>query len=52
MPPLRIHCRNRIPFASGLGSSSAGIIAGIIAGLVISGHELSVAGKEELLQIV
>ncbi|OQR86727.1 homoserine kinase [Thraustotheca clavata] len=51
MPPLHIHCRNRIPFARGLGSSSAGIVAGIIAGLVIAGHELSVHGKEELLQI-
>ncbi|RHY27715.1 hypothetical protein DYB32_006589 [Aphanomyces invadans] len=52
MPLLRIHCRNRIPFARGLGSSSAGIVAGIIAGLVIAGHELSVRGKEELLQLV
>ncbi|OQR80987.1 homoserine kinase [Achlya hypogyna] len=51
MPTLRILCRNRIPFARGLGSSSAGIVAGIIAGLVIAGHELSVYGKEELLQI-
>ncbi|KAF0693106.1 Aste57867_15895 [Aphanomyces stellatus] len=51
MPLLRIHCRNRIPFARGLGSSSAGIVAGIIAGLVIAGHELSVHGKEELLQL-
>ncbi|ETW03746.1 homoserine kinase [Aphanomyces invadans] len=51
MPLLRIHCRNRIPFARGLGSSSAGIVAGIIAGLVIAGHELSVRGKEELLQL-
>ncbi|KAH9090027.1 hypothetical protein Ae201684P_014782 [Aphanomyces euteiches] len=51
MPALRIHCRNRIPFARGLGSSSAGIVAGIIAGLVIAGHELSVHGKEELLQL-
>ncbi|RHZ29907.1 hypothetical protein DYB37_011638, partial [Aphanomyces astaci] len=52
LPLLRIHCRNRIPFARGLGSSSAGIVAGIIAGLVIAGHELSVLGKEELLQLV
>ncbi|RQM30350.1 hypothetical protein B5M09_002612 [Aphanomyces astaci] len=51
LPLLRIHCRNRIPFARGLGSSSAGIVAGIIAGLVIAGHELSVLGKEELLQL-
>ena len=33
MPPLAIRCKNRIPFARGLGSSSAGIVAGIIAGM-------------------
>ena len=33
MPLLNIHCNNRIPFARGLGSSSAGIVAGIIAGI-------------------
>ena len=32
MPLLEIRCKNRIPFARGLGSSSAGIVAGIIAG--------------------
>lgn len=35
MPQLEIRCKNRIPFARGLGSSSAGIVAGIIAGTLI-----------------
>lgn len=48
---LKIHCKNRIPFARGLGSSSAGIVAGIIAGLALSGHRLPVRGHEELLQL-
>jgi homoserine kinase len=49
---LKIHCKNRIPFARGLGSSSAGIVGGIIAGLALSGKRLPVRGKEELLQLV
>lgn len=51
-PRLKIVCNNRIPFARGLGSSSAGIVAGIIAGSILTGHELYVKGKEELLQLV
>ena len=62
MPKLKCHCVNRIPFARGLGSSSAAIVGGIIAGLALSGHELNVWGTmkkgqwdwskgEELLQI-
>jgi len=62
MPKLKCHCVNRIPFARGLGSSSAAIVGGIIAGLALSGHELNVWGDkkrgqwdwskgEELLQI-
>ncbi|TYZ59439.1 hypothetical protein PybrP1_012778 [[Pythium] brassicae (nom. inval.)] len=49
-PNLKVHCKNRIPFARGLGSSSAGIVGGIIAGLALSGMRLPVRGKEELLQ--
>ncbi|TMW56216.1 hypothetical protein Poli38472_008864 [Pythium oligandrum] len=48
---LKIHCKNRIPFARGLGSSSAGIVGGIIAGLALSGMRLPVRGREELLQL-
>lgn len=64
MPRIKCHCINRIPFARGLGSSSAAIVGGIIAGLALSGHELNVWGVdgkksphrhvsdgEELLQI-
>lgn len=51
MPTLRYHVKNRIPFARGLGSSSAGIVAGIVAGLVLAGHRLPCWGSEALLQI-
>jgi len=51
MPPLRFKCHNRIPFARGLGSSSAGIVAGLMAGLVLSGKELPVWGSETFLQM-
>ncbi|CEG42462.1 homoserine kinase [Plasmopara halstedii] len=48
---LKIHCKNRIPFARGLGSSSAGIVGGLIAGLALAGMRLPVHGQEELLQL-
>lgn len=48
---LKIHCKNRIPFARGLGSSSAGIVGGIIAGLALAGQRLPVRGQEQLLQL-
>jgi homoserine kinase len=51
LPPLKYTCKNRIPFARGLGSSSAAIVGGIVAGLVLAGKELTVWGAEELLQI-
>jgi homoserine kinase len=51
MPPLHYHIVSRIPYARGLGSSSAAIVAGIIAGLVLAGHRLPVWGSESLLQI-
>jgi homoserine kinase len=51
VPPLKYKCVNRIPYARGLGSSSAAIVGGIIAGLMLSGHRLSCWGAEELLQI-
>jgi len=31
-PPVRLRCTNRIPLARGLGSSSAAIVAGLLAG--------------------
>jgi len=51
MPPLRYIAKNSIPYARGLGSSSAAIVAGTIAGLVLAGHTLPCWGSEALLQI-
>lgn len=51
MPMLKYHVVNRIPYARGLGSSSAAIVAGIIAGLILAGHRLPCWGSEALLQI-
>lgn len=80
VPPLKYTCKNKIPFARGLGallrqfcgsknkrefvifavcrlfsffsgSSSAAIVGGIIAGLVLAGHRMRVWGQEELLQV-
>ena len=51
VPTLKYTVKSRIPYARGLGSSSAAIVAGIIAGLVLAGQELEVWGQETLLQI-
>jgi homoserine kinase len=51
MPTLKYHVVSKIPFARGLGSSSAAIVAGIIGGLVLAGHRLPCWGSEALLQI-
>lgn len=51
MPPLKYKCINRIPYARGMGSSSAAILAGLIGGLVLAGHKLPMWGAEELLQL-
>lgn len=51
VPVLRYWTRNRIPFAKGLGSSSAAIVSGILAGMALAGFDLQVKGQEELLQI-
>lgn len=51
LPILKYTLKQRIPHGRGLGSSSAAIVAGILAGLVIAGHKLDVQGKEEILQI-
>ena len=51
VPNLKYHLKNRIPFCRGLGSSSAAIVSGLVAGLVLSGHELPVEGIESLLQL-
>ena len=36
-PELKFHCRNEVPFARGLGSSSAAIVSGIVAGFALLG---------------
>ncbi|GAA2206068.1 homoserine kinase [Nonomuraea monospora] len=38
---IRLHCRNRIPHARGLGSSSAAVCAGILAARALADSELS-----------
>ena len=50
-PGLRLSCRNRIPHARGLGSSSAAIVAGVVLarGLVAGGQLL--ASDEALLDL-
>jgi homoserine kinase len=51
LPTLSYFCKNGIPFGSGLGSSSAAIVSGLLAGLVLAGKELPVSGQEMLLQM-
>src|SRR5262249_48115208 len=42
-PAVRLCCRNAIPLARGLGSSSAAIVAGLLAGNHLYGGPLSTA---------
>jgi homoserine kinase len=51
VPTLRYHLVNRIPYARGLGSSSAAIVGGLVAGLVLAGHQVPAWGSEELLNM-
>lgn len=51
VPPLKYRLVNRIPYARGLGSSSAAIVGGLVAGLVLAGHQLPAWGSEELLNM-
>jgi len=51
VPIVKYHAVSRIPYARGLGSSSAAIVGGIVAGLVLAGHRLPCWGSESLLQI-
>lgn len=51
VPPCKYHLVNRIPYARGLGSSSAAIVGGLIAGLVLAGHRVPAWGSEELLNM-
>lgn len=38
LPAFAMHGVNRVPLASGLGSSSAAVVAGVVAGLVLLGE--------------
>ena len=48
MPAMSLSCRNDIPVARGLGSSSAALVGGLVAGNALCGNPLS---KDDLLQI-
>ena len=48
VPELRVVCHNDIPTARGLGSSSAALVGGLMAGNALSGGRLS---KDDLLRI-
>ena len=47
-PALKFHCANGIPFARGLGSSSAAIVSGIVAGFALQGDGTDPAEALEL----
>jgi homoserine kinase len=51
VPTLKYHLVNRIPYARGLGSSSAAIVGGLVAGSVLAGHRLDMWGSEDLLNM-
>ncbi|KAJ1412253.1 ribosomal protein S5 domain 2-type protein [Ochromonadaceae sp. CCMP2298] len=51
LPTLKYHLINRIPYARGLGSSSAAIVGGLVAGLVLAGHQVKAWGAEDLLNM-
>lgn len=48
-PHVRIQCLNRIPFARGLGSSSAAIVSGVLMAQII--HDRPMA-KEDILDLI
>ena len=45
MPPVRVTSRNRVPVSSGFGSSSAAIVGGLVAGLVLAGVRVRAAPR-------
>ena len=48
LPPFRYTCHNKIPHGRGLGSSSAAIVSGLVAGAALAGIELD---KHELVSL-
>ena len=51
VPILKYRLVNGIPYARGLGSSSAAIVGGLVAGCVLAGHRVPMWGSEELLNM-
>lgn len=51
-PGLRLHARNEIPHARGVGSSAAAIVAGVAAALALTGVSLSDPGALALVNDV
>jgi homoserine kinase len=49
VPPLKFECRNAVPPTRGMGSSSAALVAGLAAGLALSGKDLSTPATKKLL---
>ncbi|MCS7282062.1 MAG: homoserine kinase [Anaerolineae bacterium] len=47
-PGFRVHCVNRIPLGSGLGSSSAALLSGLLGANALLGEPLS---REEILRM-
>ena len=48
LPPLIVRSTNRIPFGSGLGSSAAATLTGLLAGNILTGSALS---QQEILHL-
>ncbi len=48
LPPFHAGCVNRIPLSSGMGSSSAAILTGLLAGNALLGNPLS---RDEILNL-
>eukprot|EP00397_Hematodinium_sp_SG-2012_P016153 GEMP01016472.1.p1 GENE.GEMP01016472.1~~GEMP01016472.1.p1 ORF type:complete len:354 (+),score=51.71 GEMP01016472.1:59-1120(+) len=48
VPTISYKCQNNIPFGRGLGSSSAAIVSGLLAGFALENHKVSTELKELL----
>lgn len=46
--PVAMHCINRVPFARGLGSSSAAAVSGLAVAQIVSGNHFT---KDDLMQM-
>jgi threonine synthase/homoserine kinase len=50
-PPVHLHLVNRVPIGAGLGSSSAAVVGGLLAGLTLARHTVAVTGSERMLNL-